>query len=98
MKKIGKIRYLKPTKAEAEVIEAERKEIFDLSWLHVVKKVSCGHYTYRGHDIIRYDGRGLTSWRWVWEITDKNGACGHWQTLEMCVEDIDDYFKKGLAK
>lgn len=62
------------------------------------KKISCGHYTYRGHDIIRYDGRGLTSWRWVWEITDKNGACGHWQTLEMCVEDIDDCFKKGLAK
>ena len=29
MKKIGKIRYLKPTKAEAELIEAERKAFFD---------------------------------------------------------------------
>lgn len=58
------------------------------------KKISCGHYTYRGHDIRRYDGRGLTRWRWVWEIVDKNrAACGHWQTLEMCVLDIDDYFK-----
>jgi len=63
------------------------------------KRISCGRYTYKGHKIVRHDGRGLSHWRWVWEITDADGgACGHWQTLEMCVCDIDDYYEKGLVK
>ena len=45
MKKIGKILYLKPTKAEAELIEAERKEIFDLKPVQVVKKPKRKPYT-----------------------------------------------------
>lgn len=55
-----------------------------------MRKLRNGKYTYRGYTITRHDGRGVSRWRWVWEIVDKAGAAwGHWPSLRMCKADID---------
>lgn len=63
-----------------------------------MKKLRNGKYSYKGYTITRHDGRGVSSWRWVWEIVDKDGgAWGHWQTLKMCIADIDADINGGGA-
>lgn len=58
-------------------------------------KIRSGKYVYRGYTITRHDGRGVSNWRYVWEIVDKDGcACNHWPTFRMCIQDIDEYFKE----
>lgn len=56
------------------------------------KRLMRGRWFYRNCVIQRHDGRGVSRWRWVWEIIGPDGSVwGHYPTLWRCKMDIDDY-------
>lgn len=60
------------------------------------KRISAGHYLYRGYDIKRYPSEGmLGKAKYIWEAEDEY-KCGfaHASTLSYCKHLIDEEFSK----
>ena len=59
------------------------------------KRISSGHYLYRGFQIKRYPSQGLMPYRqWIWEAIDEhNGGFAHSHSLKTTKRLIDDEFE-----
>lgn len=59
---------------------------------HTSKRISSGHYLYRGYNIIRYKSQGLMPNRqWVWEASDSQEVgVAHAHSLTMVKKLIDE--------